>query len=197
MRLSGRDIAEDQAVDDLLGCGEAAVHIACRDDGLHSVGDDGVALAAAAVLLAVAEQQEASQTDGRSRAGQILFADQIRTDAGQLALGLVREAAVQIVRHDEAQDGIAQKLQTFVVVQAALPVFIGIGAVRQRVFENALVPERVAQPGFQFTQHVDTPLERPYGRYLLPVSRRHPPRRRRWPAGWRCGWPARRTSRAP
>ena len=110
------------------------------------------------MLLAVAEQQEAAETDGRSRAGQILFADQIRADAGQLALGLVREAAVQIVRHDEAQDGIAQKLQTFVVVQAALPVFIGIGAVRQRVFENALVPERVAQPGFQFTQHIDTPL---------------------------------------
>ena len=73
MRLSGRDIAEDQAVDDLLGCGEAAVHIACRDDGLHGVGDDGVALAAAAVLLAVAEQQESAQMDGCSRAGQILI----------------------------------------------------------------------------------------------------------------------------
>ena len=101
------------------------------------------------MLLAVAEQQEAAQTDGRSRAGQILFADQIRTDAGQLALGLVREAAVQIVRHDKAQDGIAQKLQTFVVVQAALPVFIGIGAVHERIFQQPPVAERIAQAGLQ------------------------------------------------
>ena len=103
-------------------------------------------------------EKKAAEADRARRAGQIFLTDKIGADARQLALGLVREAAVQIVRHDEAQDGIAQKLQTFVVVQAALPVFIGIGAVRQRVFENALVPERVAQPGFQFTQHVDSPL---------------------------------------
>ena len=107
MRLSGRDIAEDQAVDDLLGCGEAAVHIACRNHRLHGVGDDGVALAAAAVLLAVAEQQKAAEADRARRAGKIFFADEIGADARQLALRPVRKAPVQVIRHDKAQDRIA------------------------------------------------------------------------------------------
>ena len=107
MRLASRNIAEDQAVDDLLCGGEAAVHVAGRDHGLHGVGDDGIALAAAAVLLAVAEQQEAAEADRARRAGQIFLTDKIGADARQLALRPVRKAPVQIIRHDEAQNRVA------------------------------------------------------------------------------------------
>ena len=107
MRLACRNVAEDQAVDDLLCGGEAAVHVAGRDHGLHGVGDDGIALAAAAVLLAVAEQQEAAEADRARRAGQIFLTDKIGADARQLALRPVREAPVQVIRHDEAQNRVA------------------------------------------------------------------------------------------
>ena len=107
MRLACRNVAEDQAVDDLLGGGEAAVHVAGRDHGLHGVGDDGIALAAAAVFLAVAEQQEAAEADRARRAGQIFLTDKIGADARQLALRPVRKAPVQIIRHDEAQNRVA------------------------------------------------------------------------------------------
>ena len=107
MRLACRNVAEDQAVDDLLCGREAAVHVAGRDHGLHGVGDDGIALAAAAVLLAVAEQQEAAEADRARRAGQIFLTDKIGADARQLALRPVRKAPVQIIRHDEAQNRVA------------------------------------------------------------------------------------------
>ena len=61
----------------------------------------------AAVLLAVAEQQKAAEFDLPRCAGQIFFADKIGADACQLALRLVREIPVQVIRHDETQNRVA------------------------------------------------------------------------------------------
>ena len=62
---------------------------------------------AAAVLLAVAEQQEAAEADRARRAGQIFLTDKIGADARQLALRPVREVPVQVIRHDETQNRVA------------------------------------------------------------------------------------------
>ena len=107
MRLARRNVAEDQTVDDLLCSGKTAVHVAGRNHGFHGIGDDGIALASAAMLLAVAEQQKAAEFDRPRCAGQIFFADKIGADACQLALRLVREIPVQVIRHDETQNRVA------------------------------------------------------------------------------------------
>ena len=163
-RTAGGDIAEDQPVDDALCRIKAAVHVRGGDDRFHRVGDDGVALASAGSRLAVAQQQILAQTHGGRGPSQIVLADEVCTDARQLALRLIGVVAVEVVRHNKAQNRVAQKFQPLIVVQAAGAVFIGVGAVRQRAAQQVLIMKYVAQPGFQLTQHAPAPLVRSFCR---------------------------------
>lgn len=86
----------------------------------------------------MAKQQEIPQPDGVRLLGKIRLADEVGADARQLSLRSGGKAPVEIVRHDEAQNGIAQKFQPFIVMNAAVTVLIGIGAVGQRVVRRAL-----------------------------------------------------------
>ena len=158
VRPSGRHITEDEPVDDALGRLKAAVHIRRGNDRLHRIRDDAGAFSAAALCLAVAKQQKISQPDGVRLLGKIRLADEVSADARQLSLRSGGEAPVEIVRHDEAQNGIAQKFQPFIVTDAAVTVLIGIGAVGQRVCQKGLVVKDIPKSFFQFTQHVPAPL---------------------------------------
>mgnify|MGYP001074217802 CR=1 FL=1 len=52
-------------------------------------------------------EKKAAEADRARRAGQIFLTDKIGADARQLALRPVREAPVQVIRHDEAQNRVA------------------------------------------------------------------------------------------
>ena len=53
------------------------------------------------------------------------------------------------VRDDEAEHGVAEELQRFVVDHAAGDVFVRARAMRQRVLEQAAIAEAIAQPAFE------------------------------------------------
>ena len=123
----------------------AAVEIERRDDGLHRVGEDGGALAAAGVLLAAAEADVAAQAQLRGDGVQALLTHQASPQPGHPALGHVGEAPEQRVRHHHAQNGVAQELQPLVALAAGGTALVCIGAVRQRGLQKPSVTEAVAE----------------------------------------------------
>ena len=100
----------------------------------------------------LAQQQEITQPDGGSTAGQIALTDQIRPDPGQISLRLIGVQRIEKISRHKPQHAVAQKLQPF-ITGAAIPFFIGIGAVGQGIFQQAFIPEGIAQPFFQFRIH--------------------------------------------
>ena len=87
-----------------------------------------------------------------------LLAHQGRPGAGQLALRRVRVLAEQILARDQAQHGVSQELQALVALDPGAPVLVGIGDVDHGGAQQLHVPERVAQPLFQFI-HVSSFLQ--------------------------------------
>ena len=141
---------EDQPVNQALRRLIAAVQIDRGQDGLHGVGVDAGPAAATAVFLAMAQHQIAAQVQPGRHRRQTALADQLRPHPREVALGMVGTGPVEILGHDEAQDRVAQEFQPLVAAQVFLPVFVGIGTMPHRVFQQALVPEGVAEGLFQF-----------------------------------------------
>ena len=128
--------------------GESAVQEHCRQHCFHGIGQDGGTTAAAAGILALAQLQVASQIPLLGHQHQTALADQVGTDAGQVAFGQVGEGAVEVVGHDHAQHGVAQKFQAFVAADAAQVVLVGVGAVGQGMIQQLGILELVSQFGF-------------------------------------------------
>ena len=121
------------------------------DQRLERVGEDRVLVAAAGGLLAAAEQQvraDAAVAEPAGDAGQRGHVDHGGTQLGQLALGEVGLAAVELVGDDQAEHRVAQELQALVGGQAA--VLVRERPVGQRQAEQAVGQgdaEGVVQPG--------------------------------------------------
>ena len=98
---------QQEALDDIPIMGESAVQEHCRQHCFHGIGQDGGTAAAAAGILALAQLQVASQIPLLGHQHQTALADQVGTDAGQVAFGQVGEGAVEVVGHDHAQHGVA------------------------------------------------------------------------------------------
>jgi hypothetical protein len=99
--------------------------------------------------------------------------DQRRLGLGLLSLLELRELPIQQVRHDEAEDRVAEELQRLVVHHAAGRVLVRLGLVRQRVLEQTRVPEPVADPALEGRQRLAERHHRARGP-LLPVLRDDP-----------------------
>ena len=139
------DVREDKALRRL----QPAVEIHGGDDRLHRVGEDGRALAAAAALLPVAEADIIAQMQRARHAVQRLLADELGTQPAHLPLRHIRIEPVEPRRRDHAEHGVAQKLKPLVAGIAARAVFIGIGAVHERIFQQRPVAECIAQTSLQ------------------------------------------------
>ena len=111
-------------------------------------------------------------------AGQRRHVDDRGTQLGQLPLGEVRLAAVELVGDDEAEHRVAEELQALVGRQPA--VLVGEGPVGQRQPEQAvgqLDAEGVAQPA-SGPLGVRLPTRRTHGSAVRGVRRRGPDGRR-------------------
>ncbi len=117
---------------------ESAVQVAGRDHRLHSIGGDAIAFASSAMLLAVTEQEIAAELDRPLCAGQTCLADQVRTHPRQLALRVGRETGGTGTPPRQNPISSRPGIPGARYVLAVFAVFIGIGTVRQRVFEQLL-----------------------------------------------------------
>jgi hypothetical protein len=138
----GLEIRE-RGLDDLFfyeaACGgEAAVEVEGGDDGFEGVGEDGGFAAASAVLLTTAEADVVAEADAEGDVAEVTAADDGSAEAGEFTLTRVREALEEGFGGEEAEDGVADKLELLVVGAGVsegtgelLVVFGGIGLVRE------------------------------------------------------------------
>ena len=145
-------LVQQHPVDQGPGGFHAAVQVHRREHGLRCVGQDGGPLTAAAGLLALAQPQLTAQAQALGHLIQALLAHQRRPHPGQVSLRQVRVLVIQIVRRDQTQHGVPQKLQPLVAADAAAPVLVGVGAVVQGRLKLLLAAEGVAQLFFQYLQ---------------------------------------------
>ena len=139
------DVREDKALRGL----QPAVKIHGGDDRLHRVGENGRPLSAAAALLPVAETDIVAQMQRERHTVQRLLADELGAQAAHFPLRHVGIERIEPRRRDHAEHGIAQKLEPLVAGIAPRAVFIGIGAVHERILQQRPVTEHVAQAGLQ------------------------------------------------
>jgi hypothetical protein len=129
---------------------EAAAQVDGPDQGLQRVGEDRVLLPAAGGLLPAAEEQvraDPAVAEPPRDPGEGGHVHHGSTQLGQLTLGEVGLAAVELVGDDQAEDRVAEELQALVGRQAA--VLVREGPVGQREAEQVvrqLDAEGVGEP---------------------------------------------------
>ena len=130
---------------------DTAVQIDRAQKRLGRVGQDGRALSAAAVLLAVTQTDLLRNAEFPRDLAQRTLTHDRRTQLGQLALGQLRIMREQVIRRDKAQYGIAKKLQPLVAVQMRAVVLVGIRGMRHRFLPQADVLEFIVDFEHGFT----------------------------------------------
>jgi hypothetical protein len=72
------------------------------------------------------------------------LADQVCFQLGQLAFAMFRIQSEQLMTGDKAKDGIAKKLELFIVWTFTL-AFASVRTMRQSLFQQLTLPELVVQ----------------------------------------------------
>ena len=171
VELCVRDIHQHEPVHKLLRGLHAAVQIAGGDHRLHCVRQDRIPASSAAGFLTLTQQQMLAQADLAGHRSQRPLADHIRPHPGQFALGTVGEIPVQMIRHQHTKNGISQKFQALIAHQAAVPAFVGIGGVGQRILQQGDILEPISNGSFQILKHFRSPSPLPDGAGSAPVHR--------------------------
>ena len=135
--VGGLDDLAEQALHQGPRGGEAAVLEGRADQRLERVGEDRGAQRAAAAGLALAQAQQLGQAELQGGAVQAVLAHQVGADPGQVALVGIAEAVEQQAGDGQAEHGVAEELETLVVVGAE-------AAVGQGPLQEAGVGEAVA-----------------------------------------------------
>ena len=160
-------LVQQDAVDEVAGGVHPAVQIHGGKYGLGGVGQYGGPAAAAALLLALAQQQIIAQVQGLGHLVQALLTHQGGADAGQVALRQLRVLFEQVLGGHKAQHGVAQEFQALVAAYTLAAVLVGVGAVVQGGTEQLRVAEGVAQLFFQFFHRNLLKKYGPAGPYFL------------------------------
>jgi hypothetical protein len=134
-----------------LGCGEAGqpgphgspalVEKDGSRESLEGGGQERRACPPSTLYLAFAEEQVLAEVDAPGQLRQAAGAHDRRAARGQDPLVVVRVAAVQGLRHHEADDCISQEFQALVVAGRLVRVLVKPGAVDESAGEERLVAE--------------------------------------------------------
>ena len=131
---------DDVLFDEGAGGGEAAVEIEGGDDGFEGVGEEGGLSAAAAVFFAAAEAEERAEVDAGGDFAEVAAADEGGAKPGEFALAGAGEAPEEGFGDSEAEDGVADELELFVIGGGVGEGF-GIGLVGERAVGQGPVEE--------------------------------------------------------
>ena len=88
----------------------------------------------------------------RPEARQGVALDHAGAQGGEIALGQLRVALVEVLGGHKAQDGVAQELQALIGGQDEVGVLVEVGPVREGLLQRGSVPEGEAQLLFQRTE---------------------------------------------
>jgi hypothetical protein len=101
---------------------ESGIDVNRAEHGLQDVGEQGRSVPAPCFLLPFAQQDIASQPQCARDACQPGLADDSRPQLREVAFGGIRVLVIEVIAHDQAQDGISQEFQSFVVLLMADPL---------------------------------------------------------------------------
>jgi hypothetical protein len=106
---------DDVLFDEGAGGVEAAIEVEGGDDGFEGVGKKGGLPAATALFFAATETEERAEIDAGGDLAEVAAADEGGTKTGQFALTGGGEAMEERFGDDEAENGVADELELFVV----------------------------------------------------------------------------------
>ena len=116
LRLGQRcDARREQPRDHPLHGGESAIEKQRPADRFQCVGEDRLTAKAPAAQLAGAELQGLTEAQRESHLGERLAAHQPGAQAAQVPFRCLGEGRIQLVRDDQIEDGVTEKLEPLVV----------------------------------------------------------------------------------
>ncbi len=137
--VENRDI---EPLDDPLGGFEAPIEEHGPDDGFERVREDRRATEPAAAQFALAQPQAVRDIQGLSNFVQRLLFDEVGAYARQVTFVQLAETLKQKSGHRAIQNGIAEKLEPFIVRGT-------VTAMGQSLAQQFRIAKFVAQPAFQ------------------------------------------------
>src|SRR5205823_3104975 len=148
LELDRRDALAEQAIDDARRRVPAAVEEHRADERLEDIRQDARLVAAAALLLALAEQDEAADIELARDRRQPGLADDLQPRDAEVALATARVARHQLVCDGEAEHRVADELEPLVIVER-LRLLVAPARVTHRLLEPRAFDERVAEHRFE------------------------------------------------
>ena len=103
---------------------QALIQVKGADQCLERATEYGRTTASPTLILAPPEQQMIAQADLVGKLGQRARTDQGRTQAGQRAFILIRKACIEVLADDKVEHRIAQELETLVVLERMIRIFV-------------------------------------------------------------------------
>jgi len=145
----GGESGYDMPVDHLAGRFESAIQVHRSNQGLDRVGENGIARPPPGTLLGIIEQQILAQIEIAADAAEIDPVDEKGFVIGQHPLLLIREFGVEILGHHQSEDRIAEKLETFIGLQAVFAGMNKIGTMFEGLDQQGLIMEAVVDDAHQ------------------------------------------------
>ena len=139
----------EEPADEGGGPVETAVEVHRGDDGFEGVCQKRGFHPAAGTLFPLAEQKVFADSEPPGQFRQRLFVDDGGPQFRELSLGMVGEFSHQHVADGQFQDGVAQKLQPFVVPAGEGGILVDERPVRQGVVQKSDIREMPAEPFLQ------------------------------------------------
>ena len=172
----GGELLRGQLVDPVAGGVPAEVEVDRPDQRLERRRQQGRPDAPAALGLALAEEQERAEVEAGRQAGEAGGADDRRAAGGQDALVVGRVAAVQRLGDGEADDGVAEELETLVVTRRGVGVLVQPAAVNERLGQQVAIVDGESEALRQCIGRVHRTPGRGVRRSARRCSRRRPGR---------------------
>jgi hypothetical protein len=153
----------------------SAIKVNGGNQRLARVGEQRLLAPAAGLFLAAAENHVLPEVEPLGELGKRRRRHQHRFDFRFLPFGGVRKAPAQPVGDHQPEDRVAKELERFVVDDAPTRILVRFRLVRQRVLEQAAIPEAIADAGLERAELLR---QRHHlaAAHFLPVTLNHPNR---------------------
>lgn len=111
------------------------------EDCLEHIGQEGRSVAAAGLLLSLAQANVPPEVQSLADPRQPRLADDAGAQLRQFTFGSLRVAIVQMVAHDQVQDRITEQFQALVGLSPTAVAFVAEGTMLQSEIQQRAIPE--------------------------------------------------------
>ena len=147
--------------------------------GFEGIRENGVLFGPSGLGFGPPEFKERPKAQMPCLLGTGHFVDELMEAPGQFALLPVGLSLVERVRHDQADDGIAEEFEPFIALQPR--VFVRVGGVPESRLKNADIRKGMEKSAFQFAESSPAFDSGPLRTHRCSPAQSHPPPSTIWP----------------